>query len=111
MRSFLRSTAVVVFLLVFAAGAHAQWPPGAPEQKREKKEKKVRAMNTGRFQVFVSPNVKGKTFMLDTETGAMWIIKKDHSTGDYDWMKMFVEGISEAKPKKASKSKKKEDKE
>lgn len=31
------------------------------------------AGSTGRYQIFINPNAKGDTFLLDTHTGRVWV--------------------------------------
>jgi len=58
---------------------------------------------TGRYQIFVSPHVKKHTFMLDTETGRVWIMKKDHASGDFSWKRVPVDEVDDKeKGKKTS---------
>ena len=77
--------------------AFAQWPlgkdlSGAPVKSGEPSGYLT---GSGRFQVFVSPNVKGHTFMLDSESGRLWIFKKDNASGDISLKKIPVEKIDE----------------
>jgi hypothetical protein len=88
---------VIVLWLAFAglAGfAEAQWPLGKELTGQETKgESLPNVTGTGRFQIFVSPQAKGYTFMLDTDTGRVWIMKKDHTSGEFSLHRVQVEQI------------------
>ena len=95
MCSLIRSVITVILCLIVAGLAHAQWPlgrDGAPQMLKSGEHGDTITL-TGRFQVFVSPNVKGHTFMLDTDTGRIWIMKKDSTTGDFSFQRIPVEQI------------------
>jgi hypothetical protein len=80
-------------------GALAQWPLGKElTQIPQKGEHGVAVTITGRFQIFVSPNQKGQTFMLDTDTGRVWIIVKDHTSGDLSLRRVPVEEVDAKLP-------------
>jgi hypothetical protein len=81
--------------------AYAQWPlgrEGLPESKSSEGVPNV--TGTGRFQIFVSPQTKGYTFMLDTETGRVWIMKKDHTSGEFSLQRVPVEQVDSKEPAK-----------
>jgi hypothetical protein len=59
---------------------------------------------TGRFQIFVSPQTKGYTFMLDTETGKIWILKKDGASGEFSMQRITVDQVDGTAGKPASKT-------
>lgn len=84
--------AAVLALSLGAIGvARAQWPLGRQlPQIPQPSESGPHVTATGRFQIFVSPHLKEQTFMIDTETGKVWIIKKDHSTGDFSLKRVPV---------------------
>ncbi len=88
---------LIVILLAFAglaSFAEAQWPLGKELTGQETKgESFPNVTGTGRFQIFVSPQAKGNTFMLDTETGRVWIMKKDHTSGEFSLHRVQVEQI------------------
>jgi hypothetical protein len=116
MRKHFIALVILSVMLCMVAGAVAQWPlgrEGAPlAGKSEDHAPQVTA--TGRFQIFVSPQAKGYTFMLDTDTGKIWILKKDHLSGDFSMQRIPVEqvdadrgakaGAKQAKPDQAEKS-------
>ena len=85
--------------LSMAPGALAQWPLGKELQQIAPKSESGTAVTiTGRFQVFVSPNLKGNTFMLDTDTGRVWLIVKDHTSGDLSLRRVPVEEVDAKLP-------------
>ena len=76
---------------------YAQWPLGkdlSPAPARSG-ESSGYLTGSGRFQVFVSPNIKGHTFMLDTESGRVWIFKKDSASGDISLKRISVDKLDE----------------
>ncbi len=83
------------FLIFFDLTAFAQWPLGKDLSPAIVKtgENSGYLTGSGRFQVFVSPNIKGHTFMLDTETGRIWIFKKDNSSGDISLQRIPVDQL------------------
>lgn len=87
-------TVVFVALLGVAQPVSAQWPLGdRMTPKLEKSPPQMAVSGTGRFQVFVSPHMKDRTFMIDTDTGRIWIFQKDHTSGDYKLKRVPVEGL------------------
>jgi hypothetical protein len=85
---------VALFLVSMGTSAYSQWPLGKElAQTPQKAEPGPGVTTTGRFQVFVSPNHKGYTFMLDTETGKVWTIIKDHTSGDLSLRRVPVEDV------------------
>lgn len=100
-------------LLVLAASvpAEAQWPLGRDVTQLQKApESSLAVMSSGRFQVFVSPNVKGHTFMLDTDTGKVWIMKKDETLGDFSFKRVPVEQVDDDKTGKPAAKQKTDEK-
>ncbi len=94
MRNVIRFTTIVISCLVTVGATEAQWPLGRDAQQGIKLgEPGATITVTGRFQIFVSPNVKSHTFMLDTDTGKVWIMKKDSTTGDFSLQRIPVEQI------------------
>ncbi len=94
----MRTVSTIVFVMgVFVsmvACAHAQWPLGKElAQPPHKAEPSPGVTTTGRFQVFVSPNHKGHTFMLDTDNGKVWMIVKDHTSGELSLRRVPVEEV------------------
>ena len=77
------------------ATAQAQWPLGKELSVQEGKstEGGPHVTATGRYQIFVSPQAKGHTFMLDTDTGRVWIMKKDSTSGDFSMQRVFVDQV------------------
>jgi hypothetical protein len=84
---------MVAALLATGEVAHGQWPLGGQMPKPAKPAAAQHVTATGRFQVFVSPHIKGKTFMLDSDTGRVWIVQKDHATGTYSLKRVPVEEV------------------
>jgi len=86
---------IVSTVLGVAAGVSAQWPLGrdVPQIGVKPEDHATHVTSTGRFQVFVSPQAKGYTFMLDTDTGRIWILKKDHASGDFFMQRIRVEQV------------------
>ena len=99
MKAVLRwMTFAAVFWPALAVSAEAQWPlgretPGVVPPS----EASISATRCGRFQVFVSPHVKGHTFMLDTDTGRVWIMKKDATSGEYSFQRIPVDDLERQK--------------
>lgn len=84
---------ICCFTLSAFGNAWGQWPLGKDpgEQKFKPTEPGGTITVTGRFQMFTSPHIKGHTFMLDTETGRLWIMKKDNTTGVFSLQRIPVE--------------------
>jgi hypothetical protein len=91
--------------------AQAQWPLGreAPPLAAKSEDHATQVTATGRFQIFVSPQAKGYTFMLDTDTGKIWILKKDHASGDYSMQRIPVDQVDAEQAEKAGTKKAKPD--
>ncbi len=75
--------------------AQAQWPLGKDLSTQEGKSTEAvpYVTTTGRFQIFVSSQAKGYTFMLDTDTGRVWIMKKDSTSGDFSLQRIPVDQV------------------
>lgn len=104
MKAIVRMTAVIFLLVGLIGTVHAQWPLGGqmPGLKKDA-ERFPYVTTTGRYQIFVSPHAKKHTFMLDTETGRVWIMKKDHASGDFSWKRVPVDEVDDKeKGKKTS---------
>jgi hypothetical protein len=112
MKMGLQACLIVAFCLGTAMSADSQWPLG-----KELAQTPPRAADsasgitlTGRYQMFVSPNAKGHTFMIDTDTGRLWVMRKDPASGDYSLHRIPVEQVDEHKqgtaPKDPPKSEK-----
>lgn len=94
MGNLIRLVTLVIVCLITVGAAEAQWPLGRDAQQGLKLgEPGATITVTGRYQIFVSPNVKGHTFMLDTDTGKVWIMKKDSTSGDFSFQRIPVEQI------------------
>ncbi len=95
MKVLTRCALIAGIFMVTMTSALAQWPLGreASQQPSKTGEAGATITITGRYQVFVSPNVKGNTFMIDTETGRVWIMKKDHTTGEFSFQRIPVEQV------------------
>jgi hypothetical protein len=63
---------------------------------------------SGRFQIFTSPHEKGDTFMLDTDTGRVWLLKKDKTSGEYSFKRIRVEEVDSVTPEKTGQDKSKQ---
>jgi hypothetical protein len=88
--------------------AYAQWPLGREGLQESKSSEGVpNVTGTGRFQIFVSPQTKGYTFMLDTDTGRVWIMKKDHTSGEFSLQRVPVEQVDPKEPAKPGAEEKK----
>jgi hypothetical protein len=92
MRFSLPLVAIVLLAMALTGAAEAQWPLNTQNLPKPK-EPGLSATATGRFQIFVSPRIKTATFMIDTDTGRIWIFKKDHSTGDFSLKQVPVENV------------------
>lgn len=107
MLSFIRFTAVLVAFLSSVVCARAQWPLGrdTPQTGAKSEEQYgTHVTATGRFQIFVSPQTKGYTFMLDTETGKIWILKKDSTSGEFSMQRITVDQVDGTAGKPMSKT-------
>jgi hypothetical protein len=100
MKTFLSVVVIGCFVLVTDTSSEAQLPLGRDTPTVLKQESSGTVTVTGRYQIFVSPHVKGHTFMLDTETGRLWILKKDGMSGDFSMERIAVEQVdSQTSPK------------
>ncbi len=95
MNLIIRLSIVPIFATVLTAPAYAQWPLGQnpPTQEARSAEAGLHITTTGRYQIFVSPQAKGHTFMLDTDSGRVWIMKKDSTSGDFSLHRVPVEQV------------------
>lgn len=85
---------VLVALLGTSVVAQAQWPLGKDlSDAASKQEAGVHVTAAGRFQIFISPNQKEHTFMLDTDTGKIWIMTKDNLSGNFTMDRVQVEEV------------------
>jgi hypothetical protein len=86
--------ALIMGLFLVVPSVLAQWPLGKElTQTVQKGERDPAVTASGRFQIFVSPNHKNHTFMLDTDTGKVWIIIKDQTSGDFSFRRVPVEEV------------------
>jgi len=93
MKRIIIPAALTMALLAMPTCSSGQWPLGREGLQGLKTEPSPTVTIRGRFQVFTSPNVKGETFMLDTDTGRMWILKKDSTTGLFTLERIQVEEV------------------
>jgi hypothetical protein len=108
MGNVIRFITIVITSLITVGAAYAQWPLGRDTQPSLKLGEPAGAITvTGRYQIFVSPNIKGHTFMLDTNTGKVWIMKKDSMSGDFSFQRVLVEQIDSSQTGTAVQSKSK----
>jgi len=94
MHVFLAIIAALFILTGMPRNVEAQWPLGkdiTPIPEKSAPGPNITA--TGRFQIFISPHLKGSTFMIDTDTGKIWTIVKDHSTGNFSLKRVLVEEV------------------
>lgn len=98
---------VALALQGMAAGAYAQWPLGrdVPQMGVKAEDSATHVTATGKFQIFVSPQAKGYTFMLDTDTGRVWILKKDHASGDFFLQRIRVDQVDTEQTQKGGTAK------
>jgi hypothetical protein len=85
--------------------AIAEWPLGREMIPTPKLEPSPTVTVTGRFQIFTSPYLKGDTFMLDTESGRVWILEKDSTTGEFSMKRVRVEEVDALKKRGADSGK------
>ena len=93
MKRIIFPAALTMVLLAMPICSFGQWPLGREGIQGLKTEPSPTVTVRGRFQVFTSPNVKGETFMLDTDTGKVWILKKDGTTGLFALERIQVEEV------------------
>ncbi len=94
----MRAIALVAFTLCSVLGpaayGAAQWPLGADMPKKPtSSEPGLHLTATGRFQIFISPHIKGHTFMLDTDTGRVWTLDKDSTSGNFSLKRVPAEEV------------------
>ncbi|MFH0822656.1 MAG: hypothetical protein V2B18_07875 [Pseudomonadota bacterium] len=90
--------------------AWAQWPLTREQGAIPKHESQWSYVTSGgRYQVVVSPHLKDHTFMLDSDTGRVWVFKKDHSSGEFSLKRIPVDEVDAAKTGKPSAGDKKDD--
>ncbi|MGC8908079.1 MAG: hypothetical protein ACP5M0_11645 [Desulfomonilaceae bacterium] len=102
----LRTTYTLAVAVALLPGiASAQWPLGRDEGIAGKgPERAETIMVSGRYQVFVSPHAKGHTFMIDTDTGRVWVLKKDSASGEFSFHRVPVDQVdADKKGKPAAK--------
>ncbi len=100
MRTIALAVLTLFSVLGPAAYGTAQWPLGADAPKKQSPSESGHYLTgSGRFQVFISPHIKGHTFMLDTDTGRVWTMDKDSTSGNFSLKRVTVEEVD--KPEKA----------
>jgi len=72
-----------------------QWPLTREGLELKSSESGQNLTSRGRFQVFTSPQAKGSTFMIDSETGKIWIMIKDSSSGEFSMQRIPVAEIDQ----------------
>jgi hypothetical protein len=87
----------IALVLLAAVVCNGQWPLGREALPGIKQEPGPTITVSGRFQIFTSPNVKGETFMLDTDSGRIWILKKDGTTGLFSMERVAVQEVDGAR--------------
>lgn len=94
MKGIFRTVVIGTLCLGAASWVQAQWPLGKElPQVSAKSEPGPNITVTGRFQIFISPHTKGHTFMLDTDTGKIWVLHKDPTAGDFSLKRVPVEEV------------------
>lgn len=95
MNAIRRLILVVAISVGLVSTTQAQWPLGKELSPQEGKSTEAGpyVTTTGRYQIFVSSQAKGYTFMLDTDTGRVWIMKKDSTSGDFSLQRVPVEQV------------------
>lgn len=94
MKKLMYAVLVCTLWLASVSPSHSQWPLGKEAlQDLKSSDASPNVTVTGRFQIFVSPQAKGYTFMLDTDTGKVWIMKKDHASGEYSLQRIPVDQV------------------
>lgn len=92
---------MAVTVLMLPQIVAAQWPLGREEGIGTRPgDTRDTIMVSGRYQVFVSPHAKGHTFMIDTDTGRVWVLKKDSATGEFSFHRVQVEQVDTDKEEK-----------
>jgi hypothetical protein len=85
---------VCVLLWVCAGVVWAQWPLGKEMGAAVKEQEHgLYVTGSGRFQIFTSPQAKGFTFMVDSDTGRVWVMKKDHTSGEFSFQRVPVRDL------------------
>ena len=94
MKGIFRTVVIGTLCLGVTTAVQAQWPLGKElPQVSQKSEPGPNITVTGRFQIFISPHAKGHTFMLDTDTGKVWVMHKDPTAGDFSLKRVPVEEV------------------
>lgn len=97
MRTIMRAALGMSLVLMLTPCTWAQWPLGGEMMRMPKSEPSPTVTVNGRFQIFTSPNEKGETFMIDTDTGKVWILEKDTTSGAFVLKRIRVEEVDPAK--------------
>jgi hypothetical protein len=94
MKKLMYAVLVCTLWLAAVCPSYGQWPLGKEALQDSKSgDPGPNVTVTGRFQIFVSPQAKGYTFMLDTDTGKVWIMKKDHASGEFSFQRIPVDQV------------------
>jgi hypothetical protein len=110
MRVIAHSILIFTLWAVIVSPAFGQWPLGGQSLPAAQScGTSPYVTGTGRFQVFVSPQTKDHTFMIDTDTGRVWILKQDHANGEFSLRRIPVEQVDSKKPGKSGAAEKKSD--
>jgi hypothetical protein len=100
MKTMVTTAFFVAALAAACPSIEAQWPLGRDAMQMTKTEPGPTVTVSGRFQIFTSPHQKGDTFMLDTDTGRVWLLKKDMTSGEYGFKRIRVEEVDSASSEK-----------
>ena len=95
MKTVISFFVVATLCLGVTFSAQAQWPLGKELGQSPPKpaDSSSSITVTGRYQMFVSPNDKSHTFMIDTETGRLWMMNKDAVSGNLSLKRIPVEEV------------------
>ncbi len=108
MKTIVRLALVMSAFLAGLPCAEAQWPLGRDAMQLTKTEPSPTVTVSGRFQIFTSPHEKGDTFMLDTDTGKVWLLRKDKTSGEYKFKRIRVEEVDSDTPETSGQEKSKQ---
>ena len=103
MKTLATTAAILILSLGLSVCGHGQWPLGREAAQATKTgEPSPNLMMSGRYQVFVSLHIKGHTFMIDTDTGKVWIMKKDSTSGEFSLQRIPVDHVEGPKVDRTS---------
>ena len=102
MKTLATSASILILSLGLIGDGHSQWPLGRESGQVPKGNEQAtwNLMASGRHQIFVSPHIKGHTFMIDTDTGKVWVMKKDSTSGEFSLQRIPVEEVEGPQPEK-----------